>query len=321
VRTSGRPKAEVPKPPEFTDCVASKRKAEPEPRKGKSSSKKTDAQLKEECRTEYRDLRDRALNLLISQRWIEGEAEELGISVGDAEVKKAFDEQRKRSFPKEADYRKWLEGSGQSEADIELRVRSDLLQTKIRERITKGDDKVTEKQIADYYKRNKARFGEPARRDVRLVLTESRAKALQARRALQRGESWRAVAKRHSIDRASRLQGGRLAGVAEGEQEPGLDEALFEAPLRELGGPVKTQFGWYVFEVLRAKRGSQQTLEQAKASIEQLVVAERQQKQLSTYAERFRDKWRARTECRAGFVMQDCKNAPKPTPAPGMQQP
>jgi foldase protein PrsA len=316
--SGGQPEAQVPKPPHYTACIAQKRKPQPKPAKG--ASKATDAQLKQQCAKDYEGLRDRALQLLISQRWIEGEARDLGISVRDADVNKAFETQRKRSFPKDADYRKWLEQSGQSEEDIRLRVRLDLLQSKIRERMTKGDDKVTDDQIATFYRQNRSRFAEPARRDVRLVLTETRAKAEQAKAALRRGRSWRSVAKRHSIDRASRLQGGKLAGVADGEQEPGLDEALFKASKARLMGPVKTQFGHYIFEVLKATSGSQQTLAQAKPTIKQLLVAERRQKRLGEFVEDFREKWRAKTECREGYVMQDCKNAPKPTPTPGMQR-
>ena len=49
------------------------------------------------------------LGLLISFEWIEREAEEQGVKVTDDEVKKAFDEQKKQSFPKDADYEKFLE--------------------------------------------------------------------------------------------------------------------------------------------------------------------------------------------------------------------
>jgi foldase protein PrsA len=315
--SGGKPAAQVPRPPDYTACIAAKRKAEPKPKPGQN--KTPEAKLEAECETEYRSLRDRALQLLITQRWIEGEAEELGISVKDAEVKEAFERQRKQSFPKDADYRKFLASSGQTEQDILMRVRVDLLSSKVRDRIAKGDDEVTEAQIARHYRLNKARFAEPARRDVRLVLTDSRAKAERAKAALQSGRSWRAVAKEFSIDRASRLQGGRLAGVAEGDQEPGLDDALFEARKGRLTGPVQTQFGQYIFDVVKISRGSQQTLEQATPAIRQLLVAERRQQRIEAFGEKFREKWQARTECREGYEMQDCKNAPKatPTPTPG----
>ena len=125
--------------------------------------------------------------------------------------------------------------------------------------------------------------------------------------------------KRYSIDPATEKQGGKLS-AAEGEQETRLDEALFEAPLGKLSGPVQTPFGWYVFEVTKSRRGSAQTLEQAKPTIEQLVVAERRQKRLSEFTDKFRAKWRARTECRAEYLMPDCANAPEATPTPGMPQ-
>jgi foldase protein PrsA len=266
-----------------------------------------------------KDLRNRALQLLITQRWIEGEADELNISAGDAEVKKAFDEQRKLSFPKQADYEKWLKESGQSEEDIRLRIRLDLLQSKIRDRMTKGDDKVTPEQVKDYYERNMVRFSEPRRRDVRLVLAPTKARAQRAKAELQQGRAWGAVVKRYSIDPASKKEGGKLS-AAEGEQESGLDEALFQARLRKLTGPVRTPFGWYVFEVLKSKSGSAQTLEQAKPTIEQLLVAERRQKRLSDFTEGFRKKWRARTECRAEYLIADCANAPEAAPAPAPQQ-
>ena len=237
-RTSGRPKAGSPKPPEFAACVA-KRKAEPRP-KGKFVAKWTRRAAEQQCSRSTRTCATGRSSCSSPSAGSRARRSELGISVSDADVKKAFDEQRKRSFPKEADYRKWLEESGQSEEDIMLRVRSDLLQTRIRERMTKGDDKVTDEQIADYYKRNKARFGEPARRDVRLVLTETRA---EGRCGPDGAPAWRRLARRGEARTRStppsRLQGGRLTASPRASRSPARRGPLRGA-LRELGGPVET---------------------------------------------------------------------------------
>ena len=95
---------------DYAKCVAAKRKATPAPAKGQP--KVTDAQLKTQCKTEYEQLRNQVLQLLISFKWIQGEADAMGIKVTDAEVKKSFDEQKKQSFPKEADYQKFIKPSG-----------------------------------------------------------------------------------------------------------------------------------------------------------------------------------------------------------------
>ena len=321
-KSSGQPNASVPDAPDFVKCVAQKRKTTPAPAKGQP--KTTDAQLKDQCKQEYEAVRDQALQILVSFQWIEGEAEERGIKVSDAEVTKSFNEQKKQSFPKDADFQKFLKDSGQTEADIKRRVELDLLSTKIRDEVIKGKDKVSNAQVEDFYEKNQERFAQPERRDLRIVLTKGEAKADQARAALASGESWKTVAKQYSVDDASKSQGGKLAAQAEGTLEKALDKAAFNAKKGELTGPIKTQFGYYVFEVTKVAKASQQTLVQAKETITETLKSQNQQKALDSFVTDFRKKWKERTECRDGYEMQDCKGAkatatPTP-PVPGETQ-
>jgi foldase protein PrsA len=313
-KSSGQPNATVPDAPGFTKCVAAKKKVQPAPAKGQP--KVTDKQLKTQCDQEYKALRDQVLQLLISFEWIQGEAEDLKVKISDAEVKKSFETQKKQSFPKPKDFDKFLKDSGQSLEDILLRVRLDQLSNKIREKVTKGKDKVSDAEIKTYYDKNKTRFAQPERRDLRIVLTKTKAKADEAKAALDGGQSFSKVAKKFSIDQASKAQGGKLPAVAKGQQEKSLDDAVFKASKGQLTGPVKTQFGYYVFEVTKVTEASQQTLAQAKETIKQLLASQNQQKALDKFVKDFRKKWKERTECREGYVTQDCKNAPKPKPTP-----
>jgi foldase protein PrsA len=313
-KSSGQQDAAVPKPPEFTECIAQAKKTAAKPAEGQP--KQTDADFKKQCQQQYNQLRDQVLGLLISFEWIEREAKEQGVSVTDAEVKKSFEEQKKQSFPKEADYEKFLKTSGQSNEDVLMRVRLDALSNKIRDKVTKGKDQVTDKQIQDYYDKNKNQFAQPERRDLSIVLTKTEAKAKEAKAALQSGQPFKKVAKKYSIDDASKAQGGKLPGVAKGQQEKAFDTAIFGADKGKITGPVKTQFGWYVFKVDKVNAASQQTLEQAKATIKQVLASQGQQKALDTFVKNFRKKWKEKTECREGYRTQDCKNAPKPTPTP-----
>ena len=307
-----KPVVNLPQPPEFTKCVADKKKAAPRPTKGKPATK--DSQYVEQCKQEYEALRNQVLSFLISAQWIEGEAESQDIKVSEADVKKKFDETRKQSFPKDADYKKFLASSGQSEEDLLYRVRLDELSNKLREKIVKGKDKVSDAQIAAYYNKNKQRFAQPERRDIRIVLTKTKARADEARKALAGGDSFKAVAKKYSIDEASKEQGGQLLAVAEGQQEAALDKAVFAADKGKLQGPVKTQFGFYLFEVTKVTPAKQGTLAESKQTIQQLLAAENQQKALDTFVKDFRKRWKEKTECREGYVVSDCKGEPEPAP-------
>jgi foldase protein PrsA len=203
-----------------------------------------------------------------------------------------------------------------------MRVRLDALSNKIRDKVTKGKDNVTDQQIKEYYDKNKGQFAQPERRDLHIVLTKTKGKAEQAKAALQDGQPFKKVAKQYSIDDASKAQGGKLPAVAKGQQEKAFDTAIFGADKGKITGPVKTQFGFYVFKVDKISAASQQTLEQAKATIKQVLASQNQQKALDRFVKDFRKKWKEETECREGYITQDCRNAPKatPTPTPGAGQ-
>jgi foldase protein PrsA len=310
--------ATVPDAPKYTKCIATKRAQQPKPSAGQPQQ--TDAQLKAACDQDYKSLQQQVMQFLISAQWIQGEAKDLGINVTDKDVQKEFQKQKQQSFPKEADYQAFLKSSGMSQADILLRVKLDLLSNKIRDKVTKGKGKVTEAQIAAYYNSNKSRFGQPQRRDLLVVLTKDQATANKAKAALASGQSFASVAKKYSIDDASKAKGGKLT-VSKGQQEQALDTAVFAAKPGAVVGPVKTQFGYYVFKVTKNTAGTQQTLDQARASIKSLLTTQNQQKALQDFVKKFQKKWKGRTDCRKGYVVQTCSNAPKQsttaTSAPG----
>lgn len=308
-------------PPDYAGCVATKRRTAPKPAKGQPSQ--TDAQLKTLCKQEYEGLRDQVMQFLILEKWVTGEAQDQGVSVSTAEADKEFEEAKKQSFPKEADFQDFLKQSGMSLADAKFQVRFNTVYRKLREKAVKGADKVTTKAIADFYEKNKARFATPATRDLRVILTKTEARANEAKQALQNGQSWSSVAKRFSIDQASKDQGGSLLGIAKGTQEKSFDEAIFSAQRGTLTGPVKTQFGYYVFQVQKIVAAKQQTLKDATPAIRQQLDAQNKQKADDEFNTALRKKWKARTNCADAYVMSQCKNAPAPktsTTAPAGQQ-
>jgi hypothetical protein len=79
-------------------------------------------------------VRPQVMQLLISFRWIEGEAARVGVEVKPGAVYTSYKRQKDISFPSEKAFQKFLETSGQTVADIKFRVRLDLLSNKLRDR-------------------------------------------------------------------------------------------------------------------------------------------------------------------------------------------
>jgi foldase protein PrsA len=307
--------------PEFSACVANKRKTAPKPAKGQP--KVTDAQFKAQCKQEFEGLRDQVMQFLILDKWVTGEASSQGVKVSDKEADKQFEIAKKQSFPKEADFQKFLKTNGMSLADAKFQVHFNTVYTKLREKAVKGAAKVTDKAVEEFYNKNKARFATPATRDLRVVLTKTKDKADAALKELQGGKSWKSVAKQYSTDQASKAQGGLLVGIAKGSQEKTFDDAIFAAEKGKLSGPVKTQFGYYVFQVQKTTPAKQQPLKAASPAIKQQLDAQNKQQADDKFNTDLRKKWMAKTNCNDDFVMAQCKNykAPKTsTAAPGQVQ-
>ena len=169
-----------------------------------------------------KDLKAQVINLVLSFRWIDGEASAVGVAVTDAEVKKSFTEQKRQSFPKDTDYEAFLMKTTQTEADILRRVRLELLSNKIRDKVLKGSDKVTDQAISTFYAKNKTRFAQPEKRDLRTVLTKTEREADKARAGARRRR--RMDDGREALLDRRHLQGRRreAARAGEGDTRPGL---------------------------------------------------------------------------------------------------
>lgn len=309
-QTPGSNPIPVPDPPNYTKCIANKKKTAPKPAKGQP--KTTDDQYKAQCKQEWEGLRDQVLGFLLAAQWVKGEAKEQDITVSKKDIDKAFATQKKQAFPKDADYQKFLKESGSTEQDIRFQLEVEQLQQKLVQKVTKGKDKVTNADVAAYYKKNQAQFATPESRDILVVLTKTKEQAEKAKASLEKGTPWKDVAKKYSIDEASKDQGGKLQGVTKGQQEKALDDAVFAAKKDTIVGPIKTQFGYYVVKVTKITAKDQQSLKEATPTIKSLLASQNQQKALDTFVKDYRKKWKDRTNCRDGYVIQDCKNAKAP---------
>jgi foldase protein PrsA len=297
----------APDPPNFTKCIAAKQK-QPLPQ----GVPKPDAKaLKAQCKQEYDGIQQQTLQFLITSQWLTQEAAKRHITATDKEVQTTFQQQKKQSFPKEADYQKYLQTSGQTETDLLFRVKLSVLTNKIQQAIVKDKGTVTDAAVQDYYNKNKQRFAQPETRDLQVVLATKKPKADAALKAIKSGTPWPKVAKQYSSDTASKSQGGRLPGVTKGQQEKTFDAAIFSAPKNKVLGPIKTQFGFYVFRVTKITPAKQQSLAQVKTTIKNLLQSQQQQKALNDFVKDWQKRSKDMTQCAKGYIVQQCKNAPK----------
>jgi foldase protein PrsA len=305
-QSPGQPVIVPSDPPQFKSCVAQVRQKIP------SLAKTTDKQLASDCKQLFTSLSSQVMDFLIKAYWYQADAHKFHVTVSDAQIQKALAAAKKAQFPTNAQFQTFLQSSGLTGQDVLFRLRVSQLYNKL---LAKHPTTVSAAQISSYYQSHLTQFGKPESRDIRIVLTKTQAQAKAARSALQRGSSWSAVVKKFSTDATTKKTGGLLKAVTSGQQDAALNSAAFAAPLNKLGGPVKGQFGFYVYEVTKITKATQQTLAQATPLIKQTL-----QTQVTTAAQtavdnQAKNDWSKQTSCKALYAMADCNGFKAPPAA------
>ena len=292
-------------PPDFNNCVALVRK------EVASLANTKTATLRNDCKQAFQQLSSQVLDYLIKAYWYQAEASKAGIKITDAQVQKTLNTAKAAQFSgNPSGYATFLSQTGQTNPDLLFRFRINAILQKLLAKHTKP---VTAAEIQTYYNNHQSSFGTQPTRSLKIVLASSQANAAAAKKALDSGQSWASVVKKYSTDPTTKSTGGVLNNVNKQQVESALATAAFSAPTNKLEGPVKGQFGYYVFEVTKANPGSQQSLAQATAQIKQQLQSTAQTAAQTAVDNQAKKDWLSQTTCRASYAMADCKGykAPK----------
>jgi parvulin-like peptidyl-prolyl isomerase len=301
----GQPVIAPNDPPNFAHCIAQARAELP------SLAKASDKTIRAACARVFTALSNEVMSYLIPSYWYQAEAHKLGIKVTNAQVQKTLNEAKKAQFSTAAQFNTFLNSNGLTMADVLYRIRVEDLYAKL---LAKQPTKVTPAAIAAYYNSHKSEFGTPETRNLRIVLAKDAADAAAAKKALQSGHSWAAVAKKYSIDPTTKNTGGLLMGVSKNGQDAALTTAAFAAPTNQLIGPVKGQFGEYVIDVLKVTPATQRSLDaQTSALIKQTLTTQLQTTAANAVANRAKKDWLSQTKCRAQYAVPYCSGYKAPT--------
>ena len=168
--------------------------------------------------------------------------------------------------PRSADFRARLE---QLRRDEEERVRDGgeaLLTTMWVESLrARGELKVGDAEVRAYLAKN------PSEIEVRHVLLATPAKAEAVAKRLRGGANFAKVAQEESLDASTASQGGKFPPLMYGEVIPELEEVVFKMRVGEIGGPLKSKFGYHVVKKDSERRlsaNSEETLQRVSRLLE-----------------------------------------------------
>lgn len=258
---------------------------------------------------QFQQVREAALNDLLDQAWLTGEASELGLDATDREVQSEFDTIRKDQFEDDAAYKKFLKDSGFTEEQVLDRVRLQVLSRKIEESITNSVKSVSDDDAKDYYEENEATFVTPQSRDIKLVVVDNKKDADKVAAAIEKDdseESFAKLAKKFSTHASKGQDGDTVATEGAFPDPAGSD--IMSAEVGAVEGPVKAGEDFYFFRIVKDTPEETKSFDDVKDQIKQQLLPTAQQEAMSKFVADYNAKWTARTFCADDYKTSRCHN-------------
>lgn len=143
----------------------------------------------------------------------------------------------------------------------------------------KASIEVTDEQLLDRYEQTRVSYSSPEYRTashILLTLAEDasdqdsddlRLKLSKLRDQIEQGDSFEEVAKSHSQDPGSALEGGSLGEIERGMMVKPFEDTLFEMQVGDLSEPVKTSFGWHLIRLDEVTGGETKSFDEVKSEL------------------------------------------------------
>ena len=148
---------------------------------------------------EYQSLQTQAVAFLVQRAEYDNRAADLKLTVTDKEIDDRIAQVKKQSFGgSQTKLDKQLKAQGYTTESLRADIKAQLLSEKIYDAVTK-DAKVTDAEIAKYYKQNKSQYSQAESRDVRHILVKTKAQADKIYDQIKAGGDFAALAKKYSI--------------------------------------------------------------------------------------------------------------------------
>lgn len=195
------------------------------------------------------------LEQIIDKTIIEQEAKRIGVVVTDAEVEGTIQEMQSYYNINKKDIEKSMKEQNITEEGFKEQWKFQLMTRRLVQREIKGSIAITDEEIAQYYKKtygDELETGNIHEFEIAhiLISSDTPQTASQIAERARQGENFAKLAKNHSQDAMSASSGGVLGYFKKGDLIEPLDQAVQNAKVNEIVGPVETTAGFHIIKIL-----------------------------------------------------------------------
>lgn len=239
--------------------------------------------------------RKRMLDQMVEKQLVQQQGKELKIHVSADEVTKAIEEVKKNNGLDDATFTEALKQQGFSMESYRKQLRQELMALKVinqtvRSRVTVADDEVR----AQYAQTARQASGDEQQVHLKQVLVPvprgAGAQVLEERRrvAVKVVEDARGGQAMDELARGKGLEGGDLGWLARGDLPQELREVVVAMDNGDVRGPIQTERGFHVLQLVDKKEGAVKPFEEVKEQLRRQIYDQQVEKGIQSWTKELR---------------------------------
>jgi peptidyl-prolyl cis-trans isomerase C len=245
----------------------------------------------------YRQLMDQ----LVAMKLLSQESIVRKITVPETEIESRLADVKK-PFPNEQAFTAALAERQMTLEKLKFEIRQQLQAMKLVDAEIRPTVNVTDAEVTDFYVKNPEKFQEPeaVRASHILIRTPDATDEAQKKKAkaeaqtvlaeLKKGGDFAALAKQHSQDANSAVNGGDLGFVPRGQTVPVFEQAAFALKPGQLSGVVESPFGYHIIKVFAHRDARTVPLQEVKPQVQEFLTQQQMQQKTEAFVAKLKTK-------------------------------
>ncbi len=244
-------------------------------------------------------LRQQAVENLINQRLLLGEAEKRGTEPEKKEMDERFDETAAR-FSSEEEFKGALTSMGLSGEAFKEEIKEDMMIEILLDSELKDVKTASSEEVSAFYRDNPQSFVSPEQVRASHILmaveqgaseeqrSQKRLDLAEIKGRIEKGADFGEMAAKVS-DCPSKARGGDLGYFQRGKMVPAFEEAAFAMKVGEISEIVETQFGYHLIKVTDHQEPKKASLDEVRSQIEDMLNRQSKDKAIGEYVAKLRE--------------------------------
>jgi peptidyl-prolyl cis-trans isomerase C len=244
-------------------------------------------------------LRKQAVENLINQRLLLGEAERKGAKPEQTKMDERYEETVARFSSKE-EFQGALSSMGLSKEAFQREIKEDMMIEILLDEELKDVKKVSAEDVSAFYQDNPQSFESPEQVRASHILIAVEAGVPEDQRSqkrlelaglkgeIEKGADFGEMASKHS-DCPSKARGGDLGYFQRGKMVKAFEDAAFAMKVGELSEIVETPFGYHLIKVTDHQEAKKASLDEVDTQIEGFLTRQHKDKAIGEYVAKLRE--------------------------------